>query len=80
MKLAVFAILLALCIGLSHQWVAAGGFGRPYGYGGGYGYRPYYGYGGGYGYRPYGYGYGYRPYYGYGYGREFYILISSSSH
>ena len=33
-----------------------------YGYGGGYGYRPYYG-GYGYGYRPY-----YRPY-GYGYGR-----------
>jgi hypothetical protein len=31
-----------------------------YGYGRGYGYRPYYGYG--YGYRPYGYyGYGWRP-------------------
>jgi hypothetical protein len=38
-----------------------------YGYGRGYGYRPYYGYG--YGYRPYyGYGYGYRPYGYYGYG------------
>ena len=36
-----------------------------YGYGRGYGYRPYYGYG----YRPYyGYGYGYRPYGYYGYG------------
>ena len=55
MKFAVFAILLALCVGLSHQWVAAGG--RAYGYGGGYG--------GGYGAGAYGAGAGYRPYNGY---------------
>lgn len=55
MKFAVSAILLALCIGLSHQWVATGG--RAYGYGGGYG--------GGYGAGAYGAGAGYRPYNGY---------------
>lgn len=73
MKIAIFAILLAMCIGLSHQWFAHGrgfgGFGyRPYGGFGRFGYRPFYGYG--YGYRPF-YGYGY-PYYGFGYGRMFF--------